>query len=390
VIDTGLDATHPEFAGKIVPGYDFANDDADPADDNGHGTHVAGIALAASNNEIGVAGVSWGARVMPIKTFNAFGTGELWDSLYGIYWAADHGAHIVNLSWTVEILPGDPAVYFVQAAVDYAYQKGCLIVAAAGNKYQAGNPVLYPATCDHVVAVAATGTADERAPYSEVQDYVDVAAPGGIAMGDGEPDDHYILSTQWQNVGGYPILGYALKSGTSQAAPHVAGLAALVWTMNPTLTADEVEVYIKAGAVDLGDPSKFGAGRIDAWATLQQTPHYLQLPPTQITFLADPLWMVPPAYEMVNPSSSGSTWSVAGGMPWMTVSSPTGQTPSTATVTANPSGLPHDYGVYPVVLLASSNMPHKANSPVVINVTLIYTGHLHRIYLPMVQNAYAP
>ena len=384
VVDTGLDATHPEFAGKIVPGYDFINDDADPDDDNGHGTHVAGIALATGNNGIGIAGVSWGARVMPVKTLGASGGGVLWDSLYGIYWAADEGAHVINLSWTVEIPPDDPAVYFVQAAVDYAYLKDCLIVAAAGNQYLEGNPVLYPAACNHVVAVAATGQNDEHAPYSEVQDYVDLAAPGGIASYSypDEPDTHYIFSTQL----GYPTLGYTFTSGTSQAAPHVAGLAALVWTMNPTLTADEVVTCTKAGAVNLGDPQQFGAGRIDAWATLQQTPHYLQLAPTRLTFLADPTTTLPPAYKVVNPASSGSSWSVAGGTSWLAVSGPVGQTPSTITVTADPSGLP--YGVHPAAILASSTLPQKANSPVGINVTLIYTEHLHHIYLPIVHSVY--
>jgi subtilisin family serine protease len=387
VVDTGLDPTHPEFAGRIVPGYDFVNDDANPDDDNGHGTHVAGIALAAGNNGIGIAGVSWGARVMPVKTFGASGFGTLANGIDGIIWAAYNGAYIINLSWTVEIPPDDPSRSILQGTIDYAYQKGCLIVAAAGNQCLDGNPVLYPAACNHVVAVAATGTSDERALYSEVQSYVDVAAPGGVAMTGSEPTDHYILSTQWQ--GAYPTFGYGLKSGTSQATPHVAGLAALVWTMNPYLTPDEVVTYIQAGAVNLGDPNQFGAGRIDAWATLQNTPHYLQLSPTHLTFLADPVATVPAWQQVVNPASSGSSWSVAGGTSWMTVSGPTGQTPSSITVTANASGL-SGYGVYPAAILANSTMPYKANSPVVINVTLIYTEHLYRVYLPAVQNMYAP
>ncbi len=383
VVDTGLDHSHPEFAGKIVPGYDFVNDDADPDDDNGHGTHVAGIALARGHNGIGIAGVSWGARVMPVKTLDANGSGLLSEGIDGIIWAAYTGARIINLSWVVELPPNDPSRYILQGAIDYAYQQGCLIVAAAGNNYLEGNPVLYPAACNRVVAVAATGQNDERAPYSEVQSYVDVAAPGGIALDayPSEPAGHYIFST-------YRNSNYALISGTSQAAPHVAGLAALIWSLNPHLTPDAVEGYIKAGAVNLGDPNQFGAGRIDAWATLLQTPHYLQVAPTQLAFLADDSGVLPTTYQVVNPASSGGSWSVAGGASWLTVSGPTGQTPSTATVTVNLSGLP--YGTYQAALLAHTNLPHQANSPVVINVTLAYTAHLHRIYLPAVQNAHSP
>lgn len=390
VVDTGLDATHPEFAGKVTPGYNTIDESTDTADDNGHGTHVAGIALAAGNNGIGVAGVAWRARVMPVKAISASGAGTLDDAIDGIIWAAYNQARVINLSWSVELAPDEPIRSVLQGAVDYAWQQGCLVVAAAGNDYLDGNPVLYPAACSHVVAVAATGTADEHAPYSEVQAYVDVAAPGGVAMYSNEPDDHYILSTQWQIQPGYPITGYTLKSGTSQATPHVAGLAALIWTMNPSLTADQVEATIKAGALDLGDPTKFGAGRIDAWSTLQQTPHYLQVSPTQLTFLADPQGMVPAAHQVVNPVSSSGSWTLGSATSWLTITGPTGQTPSTATVSANPGGLPYSYGIYAAALQANSNMPSKANSPVIIATTLIYTDHLYRFYLPVMQNKYMP
>jgi len=381
VVDTGLKATHPEFAGKVVPGYDLVNNDADPDDDHGHGTHVAGIALATGNNGIGMAGVSWGARVMPVKTLNAEGAGTLDQGIDGIIWAAYNGARIINLSWTVEIPPGDPSQNILQGAIDYAHLQGCLIVAAAGNQYLEGNPVLYPAACQHVIAVAATGQNDERAPYSEVQSYVDLAAPRGSALSQSEPPGHYILST-------YPPAWYAYISGTSQAAPHVAGLAALVWSLNPSLSPDAVEGYIKAGAVNLGNPYQFGAGRIDAWAALQQTPHYLRLSPTQLTFLADDTVVLPPAGQVVNPASGSASWYVTGGAAWLSVSGPVGQTPSAITVTANPSGLA--YGTYQTALLAHSRLPLSPNSPVVINVTLIYVPNLQRFYLPAVQRAYAP
>ena len=149
IVDTGVDLSHPDLASKIVPGYDFVNSDSLPQDDNGHGTHVAGIAAAIGNNGTGIAGVSWGARIMPVKVLDLSGNGSFADVAAGMTWAVDHGAQVINLS-----LGGTSSSSVLQDAVDYAYANNVTVVAAAGNS--GSNFVLYPARSPHVIAVAAT------------------------------------------------------------------------------------------------------------------------------------------------------------------------------------------------------------------------------------------
>ena len=219
---------------------------ANVTDDFGHGTHVAGIAAAATNNGIGIAGISWGARVMPVKVLDQYGNGWYSDIADGIVYAADNGAKIINLS-----LGGAAASQTLCQAAAYAQQKGALLVAAAGN---AGAAVLYPAACDGVLAVAATDRSDQRASFSNYGPEVDLAAPGVD-----------IYST-------WPWLdGYFTKSGTSMAAPHVSGVAALVWSRWPEWTNMAVSRRITETAVDVDaagwDPYT-GWGRLDAAAAL--------------------------------------------------------------------------------------------------------------------------
>jgi serine protease len=262
IVDTGIDLGHPDLAAKIVPGYDFVNNDNNPSDDEGHGTHVAGIAGAIGDNLIGVAGVAWNPRLMPVKVLDNEGSGLYSWIAAGITWAADHGARIINLSLT-----GGSASSTLQNAVNYAYGKGCLVVAAAGNDYEHGNPVKYPAAFPHVVAVAATTNTDGHASYSETGSYVDLAAPGGDATSSSDPDPyHWIMSTYWRSQA-----SYAQIVGTSQATPHVAGLAALIWSVKPNLSNDQVEYIMESAAVDLGSAGRddtFGYGRINAMAAL--------------------------------------------------------------------------------------------------------------------------
>jgi len=256
IVDTGIDLTHPDLAAKIVPGYDFVNNDNTAQDDNGHGTHCAGIAAALSNNNVGVAGVNWQARLMPVKVLNSSGEGSDSDLAAGMIWAADHGAAVISMS-----LGGAGANTALQDAANYAYSRGVVQVAAAGNEFTAGNPVNYPAACDHVIGVAATGAQDEHAAYSNTGAYVDLAAPGGNAGAS-------ILSTYWRSNSHT----YASAQGTSMAAPHVAGLAALVKAVNPALNPDQIEWAMEGSAVDLGNPGRdnvFGWGRIDALAAVR-------------------------------------------------------------------------------------------------------------------------
>jgi subtilisin family serine protease len=276
IIDTGIDLGHPDLAAKLVPGYDFV-DGGNPWDDNGHGTHVAGIAAAATNNGIGVAGMDWQARIMPVRVLNKEGVGSLDDIADGIYWAYRNGAEVLNLSLTS---PSDAQT--MRRAVSDAHAAGALVVASMGNcriytppECPTVNPTSYPAAYATVMAVAATTRQDGYAYYSQYGNYCDISAPGGdisLLEQDG------VISTLPTYDGFYmkTVLGYAKNydygQGTSLAAPYVAGLASLIWAVDPTLTPDQVRQVIQGTADDLGaegwDPD-FGHGRINAQAALQ-------------------------------------------------------------------------------------------------------------------------
>lgn len=265
IADTGIDLSHPDLIGKIVGGIDTVNNDFDPQDDNGHGTHVASTAASQTNNARGIAGVDWNARLMPIKVLNAAGSGSSTQVANGIIWATDNGAKVLNMS-----LAGTNSSSLVNNAIQYAYERGVLLVAAVGNSYTIGNPTSYPAAYEHVIGVAAVNDTDGHASYSNSGSYVDVAAPGGDPSSsiDGDPR-HWIPGAYWRGGGA----SYAQLSGTSQAAPHVAGLAGLLLAINPTLTPDQSAQIITDSAVDVQssgwDPFS-GYGRIDVAAALDQ------------------------------------------------------------------------------------------------------------------------
>jgi len=273
IADTGVDLGHPDLAGKIVGGIDTINNDGDPQDDQGHGTHVASIAAAQSNNGTGIAGVDWNARIMPVKVLDAQGSGHASGVAMGIVWAADNGADIINLS-----LSGTNPSTVIANAVQYAHERGTLLVAAAGNLYQQGNPTSYPAAYPNVLAVAAVNDSDGHASYSNSGGYVDVAAPGGDPSGSTDNNSrHWIAGAYWRGTG----LAYAWLSGTSQAAPQVAGLAALLLALDPTLTPDQLTQIITSSAVDVQTPGWdifSGFGRIDVAAALDMV-----LPPPTAT-----------------------------------------------------------------------------------------------------------
>jgi thermitase len=246
IVDTGVDLSHLDLAGKLVPGYDFVNNDADPQDDNGHGTHVAGIAAASSNNALGVAGVSWGARIMPVKVLNASGGGTYADTATGVLWAVDHGAQVINLS-----LGGTGEATVLEDAINYAHSKGVVVVAAAGNR--SINFVLYPARYPNVIAVARTDSGNNW-DGSNYGPEVDLAAPGTS-----------IYSTV--------IGGYDYKSGSSMSTGFVSGLAAVLMGISGNVSPDMIESQMESTALDIefaGWDDYTGAGLIQMDAAIQQ------------------------------------------------------------------------------------------------------------------------
>ncbi|MEB3197755.1 MAG: S8 family serine peptidase [Candidatus Sericytochromatia bacterium] len=225
VIDTGILATHPDLAGQIAGGKDFVNKDDDPTDDNGHGTHVAGIVAAIGNNGVGISGVAPKARLLSVKVLSASGAGSNAGVIEGINYAVAQGAKVINLS-----LGSGFKSLAMESAVKAAQAAGCLVVAAAGN--DGVSTTSYPAGFAGVVSVGSTTSADTRSSFSNFGSWVTVAAPGSS-----------IQSTY--------KAGYAFLSGTSMAAPHVAGLAALLMAAKPAWSVQTVKQAIET----TGDPT---------------------------------------------------------------------------------------------------------------------------------------
>ncbi|KAA0548990.1 peptidase S8 [Bacillus sp. BGMRC 2118] len=203
ILDSGVDYTHPDLDGKVIRGYDFIDNDNTPMDLNGHGTHVAGIAAAETNNGTGIAGTAPNTKILAVRVLDANGSGSLAAIANGIRYAADNGAEVINMS-----LGCDCSTATLQDAVNYAWNKGAVLVAAAGN--DGVSTTFEPASYSNVIAVGAVDSSNRKASFSNYGTWVDVVAPGVD-----------IAST-------YPGNRYVYLSGTSMASPYVAGLAALL------------------------------------------------------------------------------------------------------------------------------------------------------------------
>jgi len=254
---------------SIISGSDLVNSDDHPNDDNSHGTHVVGTVAQSTNNNLGVAGVAFNATIMPIKVLDANGSGLLSVVADGIYLAANNGADVISMSLGVTV-----DVQAVEDAVAFAYNNGVTIVAAVGNSFQQGNPVEYPAGYDaYVIAVGATRYDETRAYYSNTGSQVDVTAPGGDVTID-QNEDGFVDGVLQQTFGSNADtsdFAYWFFQGTSMATPHVAGLAALILSVDSSLSPLEVRNVIESTAEDKGAAGRddeFGFGIIDANAAL--------------------------------------------------------------------------------------------------------------------------
>ncbi|HZD59517.1 MAG TPA: S8 family serine peptidase, partial [Anaerolineae bacterium] len=246
------------------------NPNANPRDDNGHGTLVSGIIGASTNNGVGIAGVSHGVKIMPIKACDSSGFFKSSDVISAIHYAADHGARVINMSFGGPQLI-DSLHTLVQEAVDYAYTKGVVMFAAVGNN--GDGTLAYPAAYNHVIGVGATTNRDQKYDLSNYNASVDITAPGLGIYSTMPTYDVAINSMPTYDV----AINYALSrnydylSGTSMASPMAAGLAALMLSYRPALTPDQVEQFMKQNADDLGAAGRddyFGYGRINAYKTL--------------------------------------------------------------------------------------------------------------------------
>lgn len=296
VLDSGLDYFHPDlkpgsiwrnpkpakpgedkngYANDLV-GWDFVHNSDNPWDDDGHGTFVAGLIAAASNNGKGIAGINWGAQIMPLKIMNVFGKGRAFHAARAIMYAADHGAKVINLS-----LEADQLSQTDQVAIDYAYNKGALIVVATGN--QAVDTEGHgPAGMRHVLTVAASDVDDKRAAFSNWGKHVKIAAPGVdiLSLRARRTDFPYLSGVADYKptqafVGSKAQLMHA--SGTSFSAPLVSAVASLIWAKYPNLTNVQVERMLLESADDVEEPgwdNFTGAGRLNAVAALKADPNY--------------------------------------------------------------------------------------------------------------------
>jgi subtilisin family serine protease len=251
VIDSGINADHPEFAGRLVAGYDFVNNDTVPEDTSGHGTHVAGVIAAALDNGEGMAGVCPNCRIMPIKVLNDDNLSSWSRVVEGIHFAIDHGARIINIS-VGSIIPSESLAVAVQLAIE----NDIVVIASAGNY---GSEVrYYPAALEGVIAIGATTRKGELWSRSGHGSNVDLVAPG-----------ESIYSTYHNMQNAYH--GYTYMSGTSMAAPFVSGVAGLLLSVAPKIHAEDVAEALILGAVDLGKPGKddrFANGRVNAMGAL--------------------------------------------------------------------------------------------------------------------------
>jgi serine protease len=410
VLDTGILSGHPDLAGRLIPGYDFVSslsraqdgdgidpDSEDPGDDpdnsssSFHGTHVAGTIGAATNNSIGVAGVTWQTRIMPVRVLGA-GGGTAAEVSQGIRFAAglpnDSGtvppepARIINMS-----LGGAGTSPIEQNAITDARAAGTIVIAAAGNN--SSSDIYSPASLDGVISVSAVAVTEMKASYSNYGPTVDVAAPGG-EFWDSDGDDNLdaVRSTLGTDDGNF---NYRYYQGTSMASPHVAGVVALMLSVNPTLTPDDIDMLLAGTHAETsrritrdlgreGRDDKFGHGLIDAAAAVLAASEVTggETPPgpqgSRLAVFPQSLDFSNYLFsQIVDISNAGidtlNVTSVTTDATWLAATPASGVAPLIIDVTVDRSGLAD--GVYTgQVLIASDATEGESNSAVDVSMTV--------------------
>jgi thermitase len=282
MIDSGVDPSHPDLAAHLVPGWSFLTGTSNTRDVLGHGTQTAGTAAAIGNNAVGVTGVAWNVSITPLVVLDSTNFASYSNIASAIQYAADHGVRVANIS-----IGGTSPSATLQSAVNYAWNKGTVVIAAAGN-YGTSAPI-YPGACTNVLAVTATDNTDTITSWSSYGTWVSLAAPG--------------LNIVTTAMGG----GYGAASGTSFSAPIVAGVAALVLSVNPSLTASQIASVLEMSADDLGPAGwdqAYGWGRVNAAraVSLAKGNTFITLgtpPPTDT---------IPPAVTILSPANGAVVW----------------------------------------------------------------------------------
>lgn len=377
-LDGGVDGRHPEFAGKIIDSVDYVNNNLPPEQDKGvnHATHVAGIATAIGDNGQGVAGVSWGAKIISVKILNEKNLTTADKVVNGIDYAINAGANIINMSFSYAVRPDGScgADAIIRPAIEKAYDNGILLIVAAGNRGR--DKVDCPARYNEVMAVGMVkqdGTLQEKSNYGPK---LDLVAPG-----------YQIYSTAVASNGN---ARYRTTSGTSQSVPHVSGLAALLWSMAPTLTRAEVREIIEQTADDFGDSGRdnqFGWGRINARKAIESLTFKVE--PAQPTVLLDKQSGSNPTSSQLTIQPTGTqsvSWSatISPPVPWLNITSATSGTmsataPATVTFTTTP---PKTYGTYTTTLTIKSGSKAVRRT----EIRMRYIEETKKAYLPLLLN----
>jgi subtilisin family serine protease len=255
VLDTGIDSDHPEFAGRVLPGFDFVNGDSDPEDDESHGTLVTGVLAANADNAFGVAGVDHSCSILPVKIVNQRGRGTTFNLIRGLNFAA--GADVINMS-----IGGYSGTRGLRGALQFARDAGSILIASAGNEGIGGADRSFPTASPLTISVGASNPYDGRAGFSGTGNALDVVAPGV-----------FVPTVLWDDNTDF----FTWFSGTSAAAPIVSGIASLLLSIDPNLSHDDIREILTTTAEDqVGPPSEdtpgrddfFGHGRVNLFKAL--------------------------------------------------------------------------------------------------------------------------